>query len=464
MNEKAKATLSVQWHITSRCMKHCRHCYMFENERYRTEIENELKFSDMLKILDDIEDFEKKWNFAVNDFFVTGGDPVLNQDYMKLLLEIKNRGKKSYLMGNPETLTAEVLDNLKTAEIQQMQMSLDGLEKLHDFYRGKGNFATTIKALELLDKHGIIATIMFTLTGENKHELIPLMKFVSRETKAKGFAFDLVCGVGSAKDIPMQLTKEELKDIFTDYLTEKKRIKEERIPIRISEKSKFFQLLHFNNNEFYPYDYDEFIATGGCYTGFTCYTILADGSVAACRRFPTIIGKMPEEKIEKIFFENDLLKRFRRASSYEKCGSCAFYKNCRGCPAVTYGYFNDPFRENPLCFKDLIDRKIDDKKWKSPSIDTTMQEEADIVRSMLHNQYSADYDQFTSNDDFLLLVGTLISSKEERNKFFVSPNKYVNDYYANAKLSDKEIAYACYYVECVLQNRIPNPIKYALDM
>ena len=67
----------------------------------------------------------------------------------------------------------------------------------------------------------------------------------------------------------------------------------------------------YDNDDFYPYDIDEFSAIGGCYVGFTCYTILADGSVAACRRFPTIIGKMPEQKMEDIFLGNDLLKRFK---------------------------------------------------------------------------------------------------------------------------------------------------------
>ncbi|MFR7667155.1 MAG: hypothetical protein ACLU00_00850 [Mediterraneibacter faecis] len=51
----------------------------------------------------------------------------------------------------------------------------------------------TVKALELLDKYDLPGTIMFTLTGENKDELIPLMNYVANNTKAKGIAFDLVC-------------------------------------------------------------------------------------------------------------------------------------------------------------------------------------------------------------------------------------------------------------------------------
>ncbi|MFR7667157.1 MAG: SPASM domain-containing protein [Mediterraneibacter faecis] len=56
--------------------------------------------------------------------------------------------------------------------------------------------------------------------------------------------------------------------------------------------------------------------------------MLADGSVAACRRFPTIIGKMRSKKWEDVFLGNDLLKQFRRAENYETCGKCMFYKSC----------------------------------------------------------------------------------------------------------------------------------------
>lgn len=463
MEKQSRASLSVQWHITSRCMKRCRHCYMFESERYRTEIEQELTFDKMLKILDDISDFENKYNFGVNDFFITGGDPILNPDYKKLLFELKKRGKRTYIMGNPETLTPEVIKVFKDAGVRQMQMSMDGLEETHDFYRGKDNFEVTVKALELLDKYDLPGTIMFTLTGENKDELIPLMNYAANNTKAKGFAFDLVCGVGNAKDISLQLSKEEVKKYFELYLDEKKKIKASGKQIRISEKSKFFQLIHYDNDEFYPYDIDEFSAIGGCYVGFTCYTILADGSVAACRRFPTIIGKMPEQKMEDIFLGNDLLKQFRRAENYETCGKCMFYKSCRGCPAVTYGYTQNPLSDNPLCFRELLNKKVETKEWTSPQLDTTKEQEAEIVRSMLHNQYSSDYSSFIENEEVLILIGTLISSKSERKKFFANPDEYIRIYNPGA-LSQKEIAYICYYVECVMQNRIPNPMRYALDM
>ena len=67
--------ISIQWHITGKCGNRCRHCYMFDEKTYEDEIKNELELSGLLKILESISEFEKKWNCSVNSFAITGGDP-----------------------------------------------------------------------------------------------------------------------------------------------------------------------------------------------------------------------------------------------------------------------------------------------------------------------------------------------------------------------------------------------------
>lgn len=101
--------------------------------------------------------------------------------------------------------------------------------------------------------------------------------------------------------------------------------------------------------------------------------------------------------------------------------------------------------------------------WTKKLRNTTKEEEANIVKAMLHNQYSSEYAELTSNNEVLILIGALISSRIERNKFFEDPDAYVKNY-MEANLSKKEIVYVCYYIECVIQNRIPNPMRYALDI
>lgn len=71
---------------------------------------------------------------------------------------------------------------------------------------------------------------------------------------------------------------------------------------------------------------------------------------------------MPEQSFETIFLGSPLLRKFRRSKNYEKCGTCRLYQYCRGCPAETYGFFENPFHENIHCFIEEIirDEKIFD--------------------------------------------------------------------------------------------------------
>lgn len=461
-NKNNYGFMSVQWHITSRCGNHCRHCYMYDSTRYETELKNECSFETLVKILDEIEIFEKKWGFKINDFFITGGDPLIREDCFDLFQILQSRSKKIHVMGCPETLTAKNLGLLQSAGVKRFQMSLDGLQETHDYYRGSGSFERTVNALKFLEEYDIQGSIMFTLTDENYSELVPLLDFVACETKAKGFAFDLVCGTGNAKDAPLKLDNHALKEVFELFLQKKIQIKNSGNHIKIGEKSNFFRLIHYDNDEFYPYDNEEFSVASGCYVGYTCYTILSDGSIAACRRFPTIVGKMPEQKMEEIFLENSLLKKFRRASSFSSCGACRLYKYCRGCPAVTFGLTQDPFSPNPSCFKSLSNKTVNEYINPSRDFNTTKTEEANLIKSHLMNQYASDYDSFSLNEDVLILIGTLLNSKAERKAFFHNPDLYVRSNSYN--IQSKFIAYVCYYIDSVLHNKIPNPIKYALDV
>jgi hypothetical protein len=51
---------------------------MYDEKTYEEERKNELSIKGLIKILDSIDEFEKKWNGRINSFFITGGDPLLH--------------------------------------------------------------------------------------------------------------------------------------------------------------------------------------------------------------------------------------------------------------------------------------------------------------------------------------------------------------------------------------------------
>jgi radical SAM protein with 4Fe4S-binding SPASM domain len=92
---------------------------------------------------------------------------------------------------------------------------------------------------------------------------------------------------------------------------------------------------------------------GGC-TGFGCgaafnfVSLLPDGEVHACRKFPSRIGHIQDQSLAEIY-EGEAARGYRRGCL--SCASCRLRAVCGGCLAVAYGWGLDPLEEtDPACF------------------------------------------------------------------------------------------------------------------
>jgi radical SAM protein with 4Fe4S-binding SPASM domain len=400
---------------------------MYDEATYEDERKNTLDFGGLLRVLDSFEAFEEKWGTTIGYFAVTGGDPLLRDDWKEFLAELKRRGKQFSLMGNPETLTDENVAHLAELDVGFFQMSLDGLEPTHDAFRSRGGFGRTVEKLELLERHGIRTNIMFTLFPTNAGELIPLMRYIAEDTPTSSFGFDVGCFVGNAAELEKNFTPEELKAVFCDYIAEKKRLQAEGRSLRMGEKSKLLKLIRFENNEFYPVSSTRMPDISGCGVGWTGISVLSDGTVPACRRMPLKVGKMPEQSFEDIFLGSELLRKFRRPQYFEECGRCDFYKACRGCPAYVYSLTGDPFAKNPLCFRSLVPRKTDEaaKTLPGPSLTTDYEQEFQLVAGRFLTSIPSRLEEFVEDRDLRHIFVDLAYSPEERREFLANPYQYL---------------------------------------
>lgn len=421
--------LSIQWHITTNCNNRCKHCYMFDSETYYEERKNTLSLKSLIHIMNDIESFENKYGANISHFSITGGDPLLREDWKQFLLELKHRKKIISLMGNPDTLSEENIDDLFNIGIASFQMSLDGLETTHDTFRSKGSFNNTIDKIELLENYGIHTNIMFTLYPNNLNELIPLMRFLATKTKVSSFSFDIGCFIGNASELKNNLNHKDIQNIFHRYVLEKKRIYNAGRKIVIAEKSNLFKLTNFENGGYYPITSNSYSVISGCLAGWVCIPILSDGTVLPCRRLPIKIGKMPEQSFENIFLESTLLKKLRRKTSFQECGNCSFYQVCRGCPAYVYSLTGDPFAKNPICFRKRIQREVQQNEYilPDPPLNTNSQEEYELICSRFSSIASLKSEEAIENGNTRKIFIDLAYSSSERRKFLLNPKKYFDE-------------------------------------
>jgi len=383
---EADFPVTIQWHITDKCLNNCKHCYMSDPRTANNEKERTLNLAQKIDIVKQIDNFGKKYGFAFKHYALIGGDPLLAEDVFDLTKELVKRKKRVSFIGNPETLTDEICKKLKKLGITHFQLSLDGLEKTHDSIRGKGSFKRTIEGYELLDKYGIHATTMFTLSSLNVDDFFDLIDFVFYGTKSKGFVFDFCVRIGNAKNIIADITPETALEICNRYLNLKKLRERERPEFHFAEKPGFLRLLHLQRKEivFNERGITNFIA--GCLIGNRCECILSDGSVPVCRRLPQILGRLPEDSFEEIYLSNETLKKYRRPQFFEDCGKCIGWNWCRGCPGTSNEELGNPFKKPNTCFAHLLN--INTLQEHQPVLmDTTLKEEAGLIKNNTRHEY-----------------------------------------------------------------------------
>ncbi len=348
--DNIKGALTLQWHITAECDQHCKHCYMYDSSTYSSEKEEQLSLENCYKLVDQFHDMVKKFD-TYGSINITGGDPILRQDFWKILKYINTKDRiQMTILGNPYHITDNVAKKLKKMNVYSYQISIDGLEKTHDYFRKEGSFKDSLRALECLNRNGIYAKVMFTLSKRNKEELIEVYKYLSKFSFIDGFAFDRLVPIGSGSSLNSEdyLTAQEHRDLlYKMYMCE---INNDSGMIQ-TRKDELWKLLLYQMGVSKPLPETNNKIFSGCGIAFGLLTVLADGTIYTCRRLDIGIGKFPQNDLCNTIINSKLLNDIIEIDNYDKCRECELVYFCRGCPAVKYGYNKDVFKSDPHCWK-----------------------------------------------------------------------------------------------------------------
>jgi len=345
-----KHIFGLQFHVTPKCDNRCSHCYVTDERTYRHEIENQLNSAECYNIIDNFADFTKKFGINGRVYF-TGGDPLLREDFLDLLEYTKNNGLESCILGNPNRLDYEMAEELKNRGVFRYQISIDGLEDMHDKFRGrKGLFKKSLEAIKILNDTGIRSVVMTTVGRYNAPELPEIIETVTK-AGVKSFDFSRLVPIGRGKELEGQmLSPQEYRSLLIEVDDTYRRLRESGFDTYFGRKDHLWKLLYQEKGLFNPEPYDGTIYAG-CGMGWKHLTVLSDGSVLPCRRLPIVIGKVPEQSFEDIFLKSEELNKIREVEKLEKCRDCDLLAYCRGCPAVAYGLTGNYFSPDPQCWK-----------------------------------------------------------------------------------------------------------------
>jgi selenobiotic family peptide radical SAM maturase len=322
----AARIFTLQWHITQACDLHCRHCY--DRDQYAS-----LPLAQGIAILDDLADFCATHN-VYGQITFTGGNPLLHPDFEELYGNAADRGFTTAILGNPAA--REKIDRLMAIQpLAFYQVSLEGLEQHNDYMRGQGHFKRVLDFLDVLRQSGVYSMVMLTLTRENMDQVLELGEIL--RDRADLFTFNRLSLVGEGANLVMA-DPPRYPEFLHSYL------KAAEANPCIGLKDNLLNILCDQENQ---------ELFGGC-TGYGCgaafnfLSVLANGEVHACRKFPSPLGNLLDQSLNEIY-HSQTASRYRAGP--EECVGCKLRQVCRGCLAVSYSHGHDIFTtKDPYCF------------------------------------------------------------------------------------------------------------------
>jgi len=156
--EQQKLSL-VQFSISSKCNLNCKYCYATDRVE---SLYPKMNLNEYKRVVDDITGYSNG-----TEFTLTGGEPLLNEDVFDIALYIRSRHSSVDLLTNGTLITQDNIERIKEA-FSKVSMSLDGsTREQHELFRGDGSYDKTMKAIDLLDSHGIPCRLSMTVNRMN---------------------------------------------------------------------------------------------------------------------------------------------------------------------------------------------------------------------------------------------------------------------------------------------------------
>src|SRR5512134_2899976 len=174
----------LELQITDRCNLRCRHCYINDTAPHELTVD---------QIRNVLREFEEMQGLRV---LITGGEPLLHADFPAINRMLPEFMLRTVLFSNGLQITGTLLDELQVDEIQ---ISIDGLEQAHDSLRGKGSFRKAMDAVALCIKRGFEVSVATMVHAGNLADFDPMDKMF-REIGVRDWTVDVPCVSGRLAD------------------------------------------------------------------------------------------------------------------------------------------------------------------------------------------------------------------------------------------------------------------------
>jgi MoaA/NifB/PqqE/SkfB family radical SAM enzyme len=211
----SKNSANVFFHILTACNLKCRHCYI-NPEQHGKEMLPLPTIESWLKV------FAQK-NRPAN-LILLGGEPTLHPELDRVVEKARNLNYASVTIDTNGYLFNNILNKIGPNDVDYLSFSLDGATKeTNDLIRGRGSFENCMAGIKAAVKKKFNASLIFTVSKENIHELKEMENLVLRLginrffIQVIGIRGRLACSEDSkTKFSALQVSKEEWLETVPD--------------------------------------------------------------------------------------------------------------------------------------------------------------------------------------------------------------------------------------------------------
>ncbi|MDB5114713.1 MAG: moaA [Mucilaginibacter sp.] len=190
--------------VTDRCNLRCFYCMPEDGLNWLSRAEL-MSYEEMLRSCALLV------KMGVEKIRITGGEPFVRKDIMKLLSGLSNlNGLKELSMTTNGVLTAPYVAEMKSLGISSVNLSLDTLDANRFFaITRRDEFASVMATLDELLKHNIAVKInAVVMDGKNTQDILPLVQLTK----------DLPVSVRFIEEMPFNGDEDTYQGLQWDYV------------------------------------------------------------------------------------------------------------------------------------------------------------------------------------------------------------------------------------------------------
>lgn len=193
----------VVWNSTRRCNLKCVHCYAHAKD---IPYDNELTTEEGKQLIDDLA------GFGVPVILFSGGEPLVRKDLPELAGYAVKKGIRAVISTNGTLITPEKARILKDIGLSYVGVSLDGMEEIHDKFRGvKGSFQKAMEGIRNSQEVGIKVGLRFTINKFNVAEIPAIFDLLEEKNIPRICFYHLVYAGRGSELVKDDLSHEETR-------------------------------------------------------------------------------------------------------------------------------------------------------------------------------------------------------------------------------------------------------------